>query len=200
MNGDGNFKMKCIDTMGVGPYTQGKIYEVENGQWYFDDGDISGSPTIKTIDNVNEWSTAKWELVEENPVKERIETIAKMLGVELNEKFNMVFKDGSLSINSPYKFTEQGLFDKDNDNSIDDIGYLMIGDCTIEKLPWKPKNGDEYYYVELWDIPGIEWGRFNNNNLLQIALYKCGWMFRTKEEAEANKERVLKEMKEVIGK
>ena len=40
---------------------------------------------------------------------------------------------------------------------------------------------------------------FNFDDSDGVALLKCGWLFRTKEEAEANRERVLKEMKEVMG-
>lgn len=42
MNGDGNFKMKCV-CVGNNAYTKGKIYEVINGYWKDDNGDLFGS-------------------------------------------------------------------------------------------------------------------------------------------------------------
>lgn len=99
----------------------------------------------------------------------------------------------------PYKVTERGLVDKRDVMWSNIFVDLLRGVYTIEKLPWKPKNGDEYYYVTLYYTPEIELTRFDSENPFEIALYKCGWIFRTKEEAESNKERVLKEMKEVIS-
>lgn len=37
---DNNFKVLCTDTAGLGFYTKGKIYEVNDGVFTYDDGDI----------------------------------------------------------------------------------------------------------------------------------------------------------------
>lgn len=134
----------------------------------------------------------------ENQVKERMQKIAEMLGVQLNEEFNIIGEGKTLDY-GPYKFTERGLLNKDDCRLDKKMAELIRGIYKIEKLQRKPKNGDEYYYVELWDIPTIETGRFDSENPYEIALYKCGWLFRTEAEAEANKERVLAEMREVIS-
>lgn len=151
MNGDGNFKMKCIDTMGDAGYTEGKIYVVNNGQWCFDDGDISGSPTIKTIADVNKWSSSKWELVEEvNTVEERMSKIAEMLGVELGEEFNII-GDGKPLNYGPYKFTERGLLDKDDCRLDKKMAELIRGIYKVEKLPQKPKDDEVVIDYEKYD-------------------------------------------------
>ena len=113
--------------------------------------------------------------------KNYMQDVAKMLGVELGEEF----KIGNFS--TLYKFTERGLFFKDNegwnytcDYTLDD---LLIGDVEIEKLPWQPKKGDEYYY------PGEG---FNNicralweNTVFGFAYKEAGLIFKTYEECEA---------------
>lgn len=196
MNSNGNFKMKCIND-NSSDYTEGKIYEVTNGKWFTDVGKVMGEhDDIKTIDDVNEISGAEWELVKENSIKERMEIIAKMFDLELNEKFNIILNSGKLSKYNPYQFTINGLIDKCGDGMNDYILELLTGNITVEKLPWKPKHCEIVYGV----CNGYVYAdKFKSNRPDYLALYKLGWLFRTEEEAEANKDRVMKEMNEVIG-
>lgn len=196
MNGDGNFKMKCIEKREE-DYTEGKIYEVTNGIWFTNGGGIVGEyENIKNIDDANEFSNAEWELVEENPVKERMAQVAKMLGVEIGEEFNII-EDGEQLYYCPYKFTEKGLVGKYNNIWDKRLSELIRGICKVEKLPWKPKDKEVVYsMLDNHTIFPIE---FDCTSTTYVALYKCGWLFRTEKEAEANKERVIKEMREVIG-
>lgn len=135
---------------------------------------------------------------EEYTIKERVEKIAEMLGVDLGEEFNIV--GSSPLYYCPYKITERGLVDSKNRKRDSTLVDLLRGIYKIEKLPWKPKRGDGYYYVPLWYKHEIKLTEFDSENPFEIALLKCGWMFRTEQEAEANKERVLKEYAEVMEK
>lgn len=207
MNGDGNFKMRCID-VGNDIYTKGKIYEVIDGVWKDDEGDLVGDEYVKTIDDINGRSCATWELVEEEtpesikkeiPVSERMRKIAESFGLELSEEFNIVGEGKPLNY-GPYKFTERGLLDKDGCRWDKKMVELIRGIYTVEKLPWKPKHREKAWTVYS-DENKNRWCNyfsFQENSLSCIALYKMGWLFRTEAEAEANKERVLKEMKEVM--
>lgn len=154
MNGDGNFKMKCIGTGNIS-YTRNKLYEVVNGHWVDDDGDSMGSDKIKTIVDVNKWSCGVWELVEDEttePVKnelsvsERMRKVANMLGLELDEEFNIV-REGKPLNYGPYKFTERGLLDKDGCRLDKKMAELIRGIYTVEKLLWKPKDGERVWYI-----------------------------------------------------
>lgn len=204
MNGDGNFKMRCID-VGNDIYTKGKIYEVINGVWLDDEDDSVGDESVKTIDDVNHYSCATWELVEEEtpesikkeiPVSERMRKVANMLDLELNEEFNISLTDGSLSSRNPHKFTEHNLVDNGLMPVNGLIGALLTGRYKMKKLKWKPKNNEQVWTV----TPNNEcvWFVFDDKYPDYVACYKMGWIFKTSEEAEANKERVLREMKEVM--
>ena len=120
-----------------------------------------------------------------------------ILGLYWNDEKNEseVFK--IINIEGKYKITQNGCV-KDMRGLTKDIyflKYLLNGDFEIEKIPWKPKEGERYYFVnENEDIDSYK----NDYALLDACLIKCGWAFRTEEEAEANKERVLKEMQEVL--
>ncbi|HAH93680.1 MAG TPA: hypothetical protein DCM01_07535 [Dielma fastidiosa] len=74
----------------------------------------------------------------ENKVAELMEKVAEMLGVELNEEFNII-GDSKPLYYSPYKITERGLIDKDNIIRDDRLGDLFRGIYKVQKLPWKPK-------------------------------------------------------------
>lgn len=96
-----------------------------------------------------------------------------------------------------YKITQNGCV-KDIRGLTKDgyfLKYLLNGDFEIEKIPWKPKEDEEYYFI--WGDGDVSHFLYNKD-IVDIALIKCGWAFRTEEEAEANKERVLKEMREVL--
>lgn len=205
MNGNGNFKMKCVEANDY-VYTIGKIYEVIDGYWINDNNISTGSSFIKTIEGVNEWSGSKWELVEDEtsePVKEEkslIEIVMEKLGVEEGEEFNIMWNGSSLSTLNPFMFKDGKLLSKYKDSYVEYLGALITGEYKIEKLKWKPKNGEKVWSVysdenkNIWCNYSIFGESFSNC----VALYKVGWLFKTKEKAEANKKRVLKEMKEVM--
>lgn len=194
MNGNGNFKMKCVDNCGCSYYTIGKIYEVKNGYWYDDFNGQSGSDSINTIDNVNVFSDAKWKLVEEE--KPLIEIVMDRLGVKEGEEFNIIMGNGESSLCNPYKFKNGYLLSKYNDSSSAHLNCLIIGKYTIEKLPWKPNTYETIWYV---GNNGIIYSS-HFSSIYDLAMYRCGWAFKTIKDAKANKDRVLKEMNEVSEK
>lgn len=129
--------------------------------------------------------------------KNLIPEICKMLGVALGEEFEIKGYKGLV-----YKFVDDKLIV----NSTDDGGIsgltaditlvsLLKGKREIVKLPWKPKFADRYF------------GFFEFNGKLQIcrydiwrgtiseeAQYRCGWIFRTRKEAETALPKVAAEM------
>lgn len=139
--------------------------------------------------------------------KNLIPKIAQMLGVELGEEFKIKGYDGLT-----YKFVDYGLqLSSQNDIGITAIPTnvalknLLNGNDEIVKLPWKPKEGTEVYtfsfttheynsrfcphkgvwYVTKWNWTGFPW---------QIAALDKGWVFRTKQEAEAALPKVAAEL------
>lgn len=119
--------------------------------------------------------------------KNLIPEIARMLGVEIGEEFKIKGYDGLT-----YKLTDNGLelttVDGQKTKWFDHgaLNCLLKGKMEIVKLPWKPKFADRYF------------GFFKFNGKLRItrydiwrgtveeeAQYRCGWIFRTREEAEA---------------
>lgn len=138
--------------------------------------------------------------------KNLIPKIAQMLGVELGEEFKIKGYDGLV-----YKLTDAGLelttVDGQKTKWFDHgaLNSLLKGKMEIVKLPWKPKEDTEVYtfsftaheynsrfcphkgvwYVTKWNWAGYPW---------QIAALDKGWVFPTREEAEAALPAVAAEM------
>lgn len=112
--------------------------------------------------------------------------IAKMLGVELGEKFKI--QAGKILVDEElFVITEGGIRDMDGTSRNDGIlPNLLMGVFTVKKLPWKPKNGEAYYYIDTDDK--VTYEIFDPSFVYDIALYKLGKLYRTREEAEAHAE------------
>ena len=127
--------------------------------------------------------------------KNLIPQIAKMLGVELGEEFKV----------KGYKLTymiadDKGLTTTDDSpetgwtpaNTL--FAALLNGDAEIVKIPWKPKMYEEYWTFgklgKQWIVGTLIWKEFP----YEILLLDKGWVYRTREEAEAALPAVAREM------
>lgn len=117
--------------------------------------------------------------------------VAKMLGVELGEAFYI--NESSDFICTIYN---DGLcvYPTRDDIRIlpthgDVLSCLLEGNMTIKCKPWKPKKDEDYWLVNqcgnVISLAGID-------NLLCITNYKIGNCYRTREEAEANRDKWIK--------
>ena len=90
------------------------------------------------------------------------------------------------------------MIDKDNgllqildDGNFEDgnavLYYVLSGKIEIIKLPWEPKNCDDYYIlnVETGRIECYSWGA----TTFDLALKALGIIYRSREEAEAHLEK-----------
>ncbi len=132
--------------------------------------------------------------------KNLIPQIAKILGVELYEEFEIKDRHGEFISDKTYKFGKNTLLYCYQD---DDICYaasrttlqsLLNGKYEIVKLPWKPKKG-EYYFTfvimgDKWGVGSLHWDGFPN----EYALLDKGWVYRSQAEAEAALPKVAAEM------
>lgn len=120
--------------------------------------------------------------------------VAKLLGVELGEEFNILG-----SYYNPHVITEEGVFNRDGDFCISYLTRMLTGKFKIEKLPFKPKNGEEYWFYSAIHkgTAYTTWGSYTTDYLY----YKVCNCFRTKEEAETKgkeiMETIMKEFEDV---
>ena len=125
-----------------------------------------------------------------------IEYLKQYLGVTDGELFDVYDEYGDCIKDCPYHFSGNQFINKRR--LVDDIAVydLLTGEYTIKKRPFVPKHLEDYFYIENNGEICKTQNRYWNIDLARI---KCGWVFRTENEAEANKERVLAEMEEVMG-
>lgn len=112
--------------------------------------------------------------------------VAKMLGVELGERFKIDFN--GLLTNSDYYdnyyFSDSGLKNDNHSIAPMDVSILynlICGKCFIKRKPWKPEVGECYYFIDesgltVWDT----WGESYED----ILLYKLGNFYKTREDAD----------------
>ena len=112
-------------------------------------------------------------------IKNYMNDVAKLLGIELNEEFKIE------TFLNPYKLTEQGLFFKNNkeweyaDATLSD---LLAGKIEIVKSQWKPRINEVYYCPSNNFLFSVENEWFNT--VEDKALFKCVLVFQTEEECE----------------
>lgn len=125
--------------------------------------------------------------------KNLIPEIAKMLSVELGEEFKV---EGD---NRTYWFDLDGLHSgeyvaEDEDDAM--LHDLLCGEAEIIKISWKPKLNERYWTF----MSSLEGGKLYvlnymwDNSVIDVALHKVGWVYRTQEEAKSALPKVAKEL------
>ncbi|MCB6569503.1 hypothetical protein LI142_08315 [Eubacterium limosum] len=122
--------------------------------------------------------------------------VAKMLGVEIEEPFDVLDEDGEVRDCSPYKFT--------NETIVNCLGHeanswpllcLLEGKYTIKKRPWRPKEGELYWLVTIGGL--LKYDYFWRDSLGSLTLLNMGNCFPTKEAAEAAVPEMLEKFEEI---
>lgn len=123
-------------------------------------------------------------------MKNYMKEVAELLGVELNEEFEIIFPT-SPECYATVKLTVDGtkvintnVFDVFNFKSYL-LEHLIKGSYSIKRKPWKPKTNDGYYCI---GKDGNVINGFWCNNLFDHTLYKIGNCYKTIEEAKENKD------------
>ena len=123
-----------------------------------------------------------------------IPEIAKMLGVEMGERFKVNKKDSEI-----YYFSDVGFLKQVNDAKSEDfvsdleeedlwvLYCLLFGKEKVVKLPWEPKYGEKYWSIHFTGIdkPYTDTHTWTGHDL-DFVFLRLGVVYRTKEEAEAH--------------
>ena len=132
-----------------------------------------------------------------------IPMIAKELGVEIGEEFKLKQTSGDIK-SAKYRFRnigdqiiyERTIFCGDwTMCSAEEVGLLVLGKHEIVKLPFKPKDGETYWYVR-WghnQCVDIGYGTWTSDDIDYRHLY-CGNCFRTEAEAEKHKYEIYEKL------
>ena len=127
-------------------------------------------------------------------------TVAKLLGVEIGEKFRVEFKNDDYNnyYNSEcFYFTENELVCEKGWISAIVLTELIRGTCTIVQKQWKPRSTDAYFII---DVSGNVIAETWSNSYVDYYNYKLGNCYKTTKEAELNRDKWIKfyESEEVL--
>lgn len=126
-----------------------------------------------------------------------IPKICEMLGVEIGEEFKLCW-DGVEQIGI-FRFTnyrlESKFQDKEDWGECSVLTELLNGGITIVKLPFEPKNGEQYYRVFIHQDGDITinrdtWVDWTTDYMCTY----CGNCFRTRDEAEKHKYEIYEKL------
>ena len=116
----------------------------------------------------------------------KMKEVAKALGYEVGEEFNLIFTAGKYSRYNPFKFTETDLVDTFGGVFTNYIGRIITGEYKIKKIPFAPKIGESYwtYYNDDDCFPrGRAVGKIWNDSTFDKERNLLGVVFRTEQEA-----------------
>lgn len=116
--------------------------------------------------------------------------VADMLNVEMGESFKIIDeKSKSVGI---YYFTERGLFEKGFGINRHALAMLLEGNYIICKLPWKPMDGETYYFPDIFTgIPDANKDEWCNDDKYDKMRYETGMVCKTANEAIEKAEKML---------
>ena len=122
---------------------------------------------------------------------------AEMLGLELEQEFILTDSYGKRKDEYTYKITEDGiLYQKEYDFWILEPSITLV--CLLKGLykavpkPWKPKNGERYWYYSPLSRETFYLTR--EDGLDDLLLWKAGNCFKTKEEAETKGKKIMEQI------
>lgn len=118
--------------------------------------------------------------------------VAKMLGVELGEEFDIVFKPPS-SCTATAMITESDFVVLKHNIYILNPYWkeyifmdLVRGTCAIKHKPWKPKEDEPFFLV---GYDGKIRDRYWEECTAYQTYYKLGNCYKTRSDAEANRDK-----------
>ena len=124
--------------------------------------------------------------------KNLIPEIAKLLGVEIGEKFIIENAEHNLQVvlvADGLHVTKDDFLGSSNSKLLQNVLCGLFG---VKKLPWEPREGDMYYILNTRAlfIESFMWG----DSTFDYAAKDMGIIYRTKAEAEAHLEEDYKRL------
>lgn len=108
--------------------------------------------------------------------------VAKMLGVELGEYFEIYRCDGT------YFLTHSGLYHNESGfESEKMLINLLSGEYHIKRKPWRPKREEVFWHINPIGDPILD--KYDGTTSYLLNFYKIGNCYRTCEQAEANRDK-----------
>ena len=121
--------------------------------------------------------------------------VAKILGVEIGEEFEIIINEMKMLTHGPYKITDNAIVDYVGCKTKSLLYGLLTGEYTLQKRPWRPKVGDAFFYV--LTNGEIQKYFFEIDNIHTLMLFSFDNCFPTEEAARAAVPEMLEKFEEI---
>ena len=121
--------------------------------------------------------------------------VARMLGVEIGEEFDILVNEAEMLVHGPYKIIDNAIVDYVGCKTKNLLYGLLTGEYTLQKRPWRPKVGDAFFYV--LTNGEIQKYVFEIDNIHTLMLFSFGNCFPTEEAAEAAVPEMMAKFEEI---
>ena len=121
--------------------------------------------------------------------------VAKILGVEIGEEFEIIINEMKMLTHGPYKITDNAIVDYVGCKTKSLLYGLLTGEYTLQKRPWRPKVGDAFFYV--LTNGEIQKYVFEIDNIHALMLFSFDNCFPTEEAARAAVPEMLEKFEEI---
>ena len=123
---------------------------------------------------------------------------ANMLGLELEQEFELIDQDSKIKNRDTYKVTENGIYYKSGKEDdwfaepSDTVDGLLRGEYEIVPKPWEPKEEEQYWFYSktLNQTISRTWCGQNYD----LLLWKVGNCFKTEEEAKTKGKEIMEQI------
>lgn len=123
--------------------------------------------------------------------------VARMLGVEIGEEFDVIYETGQKSDWGPYKITRDGLVDESGNWTLNETAILNLlkGNYSLQKRPWRPMDKEIYWLIE--SDGDVHCSYFYKDNTDDLALLNMGNCFPSEEVAKTAVPEMLEKFEEI---
>ena len=126
-----------------------------------------------------------------------IPKICEMLGVEVGEEFKLHWN--GVEQTGIFRFTnyrlESKFKDKEDWGECSVLPELLNGGITIIKLPFEPKEGEQYQFIGLYDEkPTVMFTIWHDAEMEHYERKYCGNVFRNRKDAEDRKYEIYEKL------
>lgn len=121
--------------------------------------------------------------------------VARMLGVEIGEEFDIFNNEMEELVHGPYKIIDNAIVDYVGCKTKNLLYGLLTGEYTLQKRPWRPKEGDTFFYV--LTNGEIQKYVFEIDNIHTLMLFSFDNCFPTEEAALAAVPEMLAKFEEI---
>lgn len=130
--------------------------------------------------------------------KNLIPDVCKLLGVEVGEIFTIKgYEHYEYRISEAYGMAHRDRNKTNQEWKMSELLFdaLLFGRASIIKFPWKPKENEIVWtFFIVRNTLRVAQMKFIKSQIECLALWKAGWIYRTREEAETALPKVTEEL------